>query len=165
MELATHGWTDENYAETGHERGLTLTEFLARMHQINSEGLPVRLSVESLRLYKPWQSRELLKIGVHTRPGFTHLSTMAKVVSHFHEGNGYHISLCFKSELGRGMEAYERILHRYNGRTGILSVQVANSAAALTPESPLSIELLTDPDIALLHNGGKYWNRPLHVSL
>ncbi len=62
IDLETHGWTDENFAETGLERGLTLPEFLARMHKINSEGCQYDY-LWTLRLYKSWQNRELLKIG------------------------------------------------------------------------------------------------------
>ncbi len=104
-------------------------------------------------------------INVHPLQGFTHLTTMAKVVRHYHEGNGYHISLCFMSELGPGgRDADKRTHDKHNGKTGTLSVQIANSAAALTPQSPLSVELLQDPDITNLHASGKYADRPLHFS-
>ena len=160
--MGTHGWTEENFAETGAERGLSLPDFLQRLARINQDGLPVRLHVKAL----PWSWRDLLAIQVSPQPGFVHLATMAKVVNHFHEGRNYHISLCKMSDLGEGGEAaYQRIRQRYNGELGILSVHVTNSAANLTSNSDLSQSLLNDPDIALLHGGGCYANRPLHVSL
>ena len=160
--MESHGWTDENFADTGAERGLSLPDFLQRLARINQDGLPVRLRVTPL----PWAWHDLLAIQVSPAPGFTHLATMAKVVNHFHHGRHYHLSLCKMADLGEdGAAAYQRIRQRYNGELGVLSVHVTNSAANLTPQSDLSRSLLSDPDIALLHGGGCYANRPLHVSL
>ena len=91
---------------------------------------------------------------------------MAKTVKLFHEGNRYHISLCFVSELPEGgWEAYERLRQRYEGRTGVLRVHVLNAQAALLPGlNELTDEILNDPDVTLLHNAGDYKSRPLHVS-
>jgi hypothetical protein len=160
--METHGWTEANFAETGDSRGLTLPEFLRRLASINESGLPVRLRVTPL----PWAWHDLLQIGVSTQPGFVHLATQAKVVNHFHQGQFYHLSLCKRSDLGPdGAAAYRRIRHRYDGEAGVLSVSISNSAANLTSASDLSRRLLDDPDIALLHGGGVYADRPLHVSL
>jgi hypothetical protein len=160
--METHGWTEENYKTTGEERDLDLPTFLSRLHHLNTHGLPVRLSVTPIT--SDWQ--RLLMINVHALPGFVHLGTWARVVTHYHAGRHYHISLCYVSELPRdGAAAYERIRERYDGMRGVLSVAITNSAADLTDASTLSHELLNDPDITMLHNSGKYSTRPLHVSL
>ena len=107
-----------------------------------------------------------LMIICKPQAGFPHRSTMAKTTKLYHEGNRYHISLCFVAELPEGgWEAYERIRERYNGRTGILRVHVDNAQAALQPGlNALTDEILNDPDVALLHSAGEYRRRPLHVS-
>ena len=160
--METHGWSEENFAETGASRGLALPEFLGRLARINSQGLPVLLQVDPL----PWAWGDLVEIRVRPQPGFVHLATTAKVVNHLHQGRFYHISLCKRDELGEaGEAAYWRLRRRFNGELGVLSVHVTNSAANLTSDSALSRALLEDPDIALLHGGGCYAARPLHVSL
>ena len=160
--MESHGWTDENFAETGAERGLSLPDFLQRLARINQDGLPVHLRVTPL----PWAWRDLLAIQVSPQPGFTRLATMVKVVNHFHEGRRYHLSLCKLQDLGEdGAAACQRIRRRFDGELGVFSVHVTNSAASLTPNSDLSRSLLDDPDIALLHGGGCYANRPRHVNL
>ncbi len=160
--METHGWTKENYTTTGDERGIDLPTFFMRLHHSNTRGLPVCLSVSPIT--PDW--RRLLMVHVRALPGFMHLGTWARVVTHYHTGNSYHISLCFVSELPRdGAMAYERIRHRYDGMRGVLSVEVTNSAANLTNVSTLSHMILNDPDIALVHNSGFYSTRELHVSL
>jgi len=160
--MDTHGWNEENFAETGASRGLALPDFLARLASINETGLPVRLRVLPL----PWSWHDLVEIQVSPQRGFVHLATQAKVVNHYHQGQFYHISLCKRSDLGPdGAAAYRRIWRRFDGENGLLSVHVTNSAANLTRAAALSRALLDDPDVALLHGGGCYADRPLHVSL
>ena len=165
-------WTEENYAERPNwwtpsayeERGLEFADFMERTRQQNEEGLPVRMEVPRIT----WRDgrRALLMINCKPLPNFPHRSTMAKTVKLFHEGNRYHISLCFVSELPEGgWEAYERLRQRYEGRTGVLRVHVLNAQAALLPGlNELTDEILNDPDVTLLHNAGDYKSRPLHVS-
>jgi len=160
--METHGWDEENYQKTGEERGIDLHTYLTRLHQVNTQGLPVRLSVAPIT--SNWQ--RLLMIDVHPLPGFTHLRSWARQVVAFHTGWHYHISLCFVHELPHnGTAAYERIRQRYDGMRGVLSVHITNSAACLTRDSPLSQMILDDADVAELHSSGRYSNRELHVSL
>jgi hypothetical protein len=160
--METHGWTEENFAETGVSRGLALSDVLERLASINATGMTVRLRALPL----PWSWHDLVEIQVSPRRGFVHLATQAKVVNHYHQGHFYHLSLCKRSDLGPdGAAAYRRIRHRYDGEAGVLSVSISNSAANLTSASDLSRRLLDDPDIALLHGGGVCADRPLHVSL
>ena len=165
-------WTEENYTQRPNwwtpsayeERGLEFPDFIERTRQQNEEGLPVKLEVHRVT----WRDGRwhLLMIICKPQAGFPHRSTMAKTTKLYHEGNRYHISLCFVAELPEGgWEAYERIRERYNGRTGVLRVHVDNAQAALQPGlNALTDEILNDPDVALLHNAGDYRNRPLHVS-
>ena len=165
-------WTEENYTQRQNwwtpsayeERGLEFPDFIERTRQQNEEGLPVKLEVPRVT----WRDGRwhLLMIICKPQAGFPHRSTMAKTTKLYHEGNRYHISLCFVAELPEGgWEAYERIRERYNGRTGVLRVHVDNAQAALQPGlNALTDEILNDPDVALLHNAGDYRNRPLHVS-
>ena len=160
MELPNHGWDEHSFAETAEQRGIDLQTYLQRLHHINTCGLPVRLRVESVRR----SDNSFLQLVCVPGRGFTHLSNDARAVASFLRGERYHISLCFGSEV-RDWSAYDRIRRRYDGKTGVLSVAITNSAADLVPGSALSNELLNDPDIEELHSHGKYAERNLHLSL
>jgi hypothetical protein len=160
-DVPNHGWTKENFASTGEERGLDLATFLERVAHINSKGLPVRLSV------KEWaHADDLLMLDVEPEEGFIHLATDATVTELYDEGYRYHISLCFRWELpAEDVAAYERIRQRYHGRQDTLSVEVWWACGYLSDSSPLGAELLQDPDIHRLHAAGRYAERELHVSM
>ena len=163
-------WTPEYYytgngnASAYHERGLDFDTFVQRTAQQNNEGLPVRLEVEKPN-FKKLHSWSLLMINTKPKAGFPHRSNWAKLAKATAEGFRYHISLCFISELPEGgWDAYERIRERYDGKEGVLKVSVWNAEAKLMEGNAFTEAILNDPDIALLHNAGKYSNRPLHVS-
>jgi len=169
-----YSWTPEYYyaqpengAESPYqERGLDFETFMQRTAQQNEEGLPVRLEVPKLN-WKKIKSWDLLMIYTKPKPGFAHRSNWAKMAKLADEGFRYHISLCFINELpgDEGWDAYERIRERYDGKEGVLKVSVWNAQAELIPGvNAFTDAILNDPDIALLHNAGRYNNRPLHVS-
>ena len=160
--METHGWDEANFAATAEGRGIDLQTYLERLSHVNQHGLPVRLSVSPFT--SDW--RRLLMINVLALPGFKHLVSWARLVSHHHNGSGYHMSLCSVSELpANGAALYENIRQRYDGVRGVLSVHATNSAAEHTDAYTLSHMLLHDADIQELHKSGKYKTRPLHVSL
>ena len=166
-----HEWTPEYYytgngdASAVHERGLDFETFMQRTAQQNEEGLPVRLEVPKWNWKnKPW---DLLMIYTKPTPGFAHRSTWAKMAKLADEGFRYHISLCQVSEApeDKGWDAYERIRERYDGKEGVLKISVFNAQATFVEGfNTFTDAIIKDPDIALLHNAGKYSNRPLHVS-
>jgi hypothetical protein len=164
MAVPDHGWTYENFETESQVRGMDLGTFLGATQRQNTEGLPVRLEVPVVtwRTHRRW---DLLMIYTKPMADFPHRASWAKTVQQYHEGNRFHISLCFLNELpDGGWEAYERIRARYDGRKGVLKVFVTNAQAALMPGNELTDKILNDPDIALLHNAGRYHDRPLHVS-
>ena len=166
MPVPNHRWTYENYETESQVRGMDLGTFLRATQRQNTEGLPVRLEVPALtwRSHRAW---DLLMIFTKPRADFPGRANWARSVQHFHEGNRYHISLCFVNELPEGgWEAYNRLRERYNGRSGVLKVFVTNAQAELIPDqNHLTDEILADPDVALLHNAcQRYRDRPLHVS-
>ena len=167
-----YDWTPEYYyAQPANgpspfqERGLDFETFMQRTAQQNEEGLPVRLEVPKLS-WKRIKSWDLLMIYTKPKQGFAHRSNWAKMAKLADEGFRYHISLCFVKEVPEeGWEAYERIRERYDGKEGVLRIEVWNAQAKLIPgANAFTDAILNDPDIALLHNAGDYKTRPLHVS-
>ena len=166
-------WTPEYYytgngdASAFHERGLDFETFMQRTAQQNDEGLPVRLEVPKLN-WKTIKSWDLLMIYTKPLPGFAHRSNWAKMAKLAHEGFRYHISLCFISELpDDGWDAYERIREKFDGKEGVLKISVFNAQATFVEGfNEFTDAIIHDKDIALLHNvpGGRYSDRPLHVS-
>ena len=188
-----NGWTRETFAASHGFRGLTLREFFLLKAEIEKTPLPVRLVVPEapewdyrVDLYQPKLPRDehgeqiyppLLMVQIVPLHGFPDLMGPNGKIP---EGTvDYHISLCFTNELGRvdlynwnegirrGLDIYEGFRQRLDGKNATARVRIATGGAVdiLSLKSPGVGDLMEDPVLTALHNAGRYWDRPMHISM
>ena len=187
-----YGWTRESFAKDHGYRGLTMREFFLKKAEIEKTQLAVRLVVAEAPywdykrdLYQPklpYENNEqlyppLLVVKIEPLHGFPDLMGPNGRIP---EGTvDYHISLCFTNELGRvnlydwnegvrqGLEIYEGFRQRWDGRNAIVRVRIATGGAGDIQSLvvPGTGDLMQDPVLTALHNAGRYFDRPMHISM
>ena len=162
MSLESYGWKEEDFQKEAQIRGIDLSTFLKRLEAINKKGQPVKLHVSEVS--NETKGAQLLEISIEPEVGFIHLCSEEVLERELLQGNTYHISICFVSEVW-SWKAYERIRQKFNNRSGILSIAARGSAGYLTPKSSITRELLEDSDLHYLYSNGFYKDRGLHMSL
>ena len=186
-------WTRQSFAESHGYRGMTLREFFVRKEEIEGMPLLVRLVVPEAPewsytrdLYQPRMPNDehgdqlyppLLIVQIVPLPGFPDLMGPNGKIP---EGTvDYHISLCFTNELGRfdlynwndgvrqGLAVHEGLRERWDGKEAVARVWIATGGAATVLSLTVEQEgdMMEDPVVMAMHNAGRFWDRPVHISL